>query len=106
MESSGTEKQPVRVTILSRPYTLLASGDPREVEEVAASVNELMLSIAAKAPTADSTGIAVLACMHLADKLRLAEQELNELRQRKDTHSGEYAEMLDRLITRVEELAV
>jgi cell division protein ZapA len=106
MESSGPEKQPVRVTILSRPYTLLASGDPREVEEVAASVNELMLSIAAKAPTADSTRIAVLACMHLADKLRLAEQELNELRQRKDTRSGEYAAMLDRLITSVEELAV
>ena len=51
MESSGPEKQPVRVTILSRPYTLLATGDPREVEEVAASVDELMLSIAAKAPT-------------------------------------------------------
>ena len=44
----SAEKQPVRVTILSRPYTLLASGDPREVEEVASSVNELMLSIAAK----------------------------------------------------------
>lgn len=106
MESSGTEKQPVRVTILSRPYTLLASGDPREVEQVAAGVNELMLSIAAKAPTADSTRIAVLACMHLADQLRLAEQELEDLRQRKDSRSGEYAAMLNRLISSVEELAV
>src|ERR1035441_1209950 len=44
------EKQPVRVTILSRPYTLLATGDPREVEAVAASVDQLMLSIAARAP--------------------------------------------------------
>ncbi|MBV8904319.1 MAG: cell division protein ZapA, partial [Acidobacteriia bacterium] len=43
MESGNSEKQPVRVTILSRPYTLLAAGDPREVEEVAASVNDLML---------------------------------------------------------------
>ena len=85
MESSGPEKQPVRVTILSRPYTLLATGDPREVEEVAASVDELMLSIAAKAPNADSTRIAVLACLHLADQLRTREQELEELRQRKDT---------------------
>ena len=32
------EKQPVRVTILSRPYTLLATGDPREIEAVAAKV--------------------------------------------------------------------
>jgi cell division protein ZapA len=105
MENSGPEKQPVRVTILSRPYTLLASGDPSEVEQVAASVNELMLSIAGKAPSADSTRIAVLACLHLADKLRLAERELEDLRQRKDTKSGEYAAMLERLITSVEELS-
>jgi cell division protein ZapA len=105
MESSGPEKQAVRVTILSRPYTLLATGDPREVEQVAASVDELMLSIAAKAPNADSTRIAVLACMHLADMLRRAEQELEELRQRKDTRSGEYAAMLERLISSVEDLS-
>ena len=97
------EKLSVRVTILSRPYTLLASGDPREVEQVAASVDELMLSIAAKAPNADSTRIAVLACLHLADKLRMAERELGELRQRKDSNSGDYAAMLERLIASVEE---
>jgi cell division protein ZapA len=97
------EKQAVRVTILSRPYTLLASGDPRQVEEVAASVNDLMLSIAAKAPNADSTRIAVLACLHLADKLRRAEEELSSLRQRKDSHSAEYAALLERLIASVEE---
>jgi cell division protein ZapA len=107
METSGSEKQPVRVsvTILSRPYTLLAAGDPREIEEVAASVDALMLSIAAKAPNADSTRIAVLACMHLADKLRLLEKEVEELRQRKDSNSGEYAAMLERLIASVEELS-
>src|ERR1051325_5288635 len=93
----SAEKQPVRVTILSRPYTLLASGDPREVEEVASSVNELMLSIAAKAPTADSTQIAVLACLHLADKLRLVEREIQELRQQNDSRSHEYAALLERL---------
>jgi cell division protein ZapA len=99
------EKQPVRVTILSRPYTLLASGDPREVEAVAESVNDLMLSIAGKVPAADTTRIAVLACLHLADQLRLAERELAELRQRKDTRSGEYAAMLEKLIASVEELS-
>lgn len=98
MESSPPDKQPVRVTILSRPYTLLASGDPREVEEVAASVNELMLSIAAKAPNADSTRIAVLACLHLADKLRLLERDLNQLRSRVDRKSEEFAGMLEQLI--------
>ncbi len=98
MESTTPDKQPVRVTILSRPYTLLATGDPREVEEVAASVDELMLSIAAKAPNADSTRIAVLACLHLADKLRALERDLNRLKERVDRKSEEFAGMLDQLI--------
>jgi cell division protein ZapA (FtsZ GTPase activity inhibitor) len=106
MDSSGAEKQAVRVSILGRPYTLLATGDSRDVEQVASTVDELMHSIRDKAPTADPTRIAVLACMHFADQLRIANQELEELRQRKDSHAGEYAAMLDRLIASVEELAV
>ena len=106
MESSGPEKQSVQVTILSRQYTLRATGDPSEVEQDAARVDELMHSIRDKAPKADLTTIAVIACMHFADKLRLAEKELEELRQRKDTRSSEYAALLDRLIHSVEELAV
>jgi cell division protein ZapA len=103
VESSTSERQPVRVTILSRPYTLLASGDPREVEEVAASVDELMLSIAAKAPNADSTRIAVLACLHLADKLRALERDLDRLKRRVDSKSVEFAGMLEQLIASAEE---
>src|SRR5579864_5260872 len=98
MESSTPEKQQVRVTILSRPYTLLASGDAREVEQVAASVNDLMLSIAAKVPNADSTRIAVLACLHLADKLRSLERDLHSLQERVDRKSEEFAGMLEQVL--------
>jgi cell division protein ZapA len=94
MESSPSEKHNVRVTILSRPYTLRTSGDPREVEEVAASVDQLMLSIAGKAPDADSTRIAVLACLHLADKVRELERELAGSRGLRQRVAG----MLDELI--------
>ena len=96
---STPEKQAVRVTILSRPYTLRTAGDPREVQEVAQSVDELMLNIAARAPNADSTHIAVLACLHLADKLRSLEQDLNRLKERVDRKSGEFAGMLEQLIS-------
>jgi len=98
MEGSTSEKQAVRVTILSRPYTLLTSGDPQEVEEVAARVNDLMLSIAAKAPSADSTRIAVLACLHLADKLQTLERDLSSLKERVDRKSGEFAGLLEQLL--------
>ena len=103
MQTNSSEKQPVRVTILSRPYTLLASGDAREVEEVAASVNELMLSIAGKAPNADSTRIAVLACLHLADKLRALELELSRLQERVDRKTVEFAGMLEQALASVED---
>jgi cell division protein ZapA len=99
MENGTSEKQPVRVTILSRPYTVLASGDPREAEQVAASVNDLMLSIAARVPNADSTRIAVLACLHLADKIRTLERDLADLRRRVDRKTEEFAGMLERSIT-------
>jgi cell division protein ZapA len=92
------EKQPVRVTILSRPYVLRTADDPREVEALANSVNELMLSIASHAPNADSTHIAVLACLHLADKLRLLENDLSTLKDRVNRKSGEFAAMLDQLV--------
>ncbi|MFB3826856.1 MAG: cell division protein ZapA [Bryobacteraceae bacterium] len=75
-------KQSVRVSILSQPYTLLAEGDPREVEELAAEVDRLMLSIAARQPNADSTRLAVLACLHLADRLRALERDLASVRER------------------------
>jgi cell division protein ZapA len=92
------EKQAIRVTILSRPYTLLASGDPREVEAVASSVNDLMLSIAARAPNSDSTRIAVLACLHLADKLRTLESDLTKLKERVNRKSVEFADLLEQAI--------
>jgi cell division protein ZapA len=88
------EKHPVRVSILSQSYTLLASGDTREVEELAQSVDQLMLSIAGKAPNADSTRIAVMACLHLADRLRSLEQDLARLKERIDRKTEEFAGLL------------
>src|SRR5579863_4314376 len=101
MDSSAPEKpdkQPVRVTILSQQYTLLARGDPHEVEQLAASIDELMLSIAAKAPNADTTRIAVLACLHLADRLHTLEQDLANLKERVGRKSEHFAALLEQAI--------
>jgi cell division protein ZapA len=95
---STPEKRPVRVTILSQSYTLLTAGDAREVEELATRVDELMLSIAAKSPNADSTRIAVLACLHLADRLHSLEQDLSRLKERVDRKSEEFAGLLEQAI--------
>ena len=62
-----------------------------------------MLSIAGKVPNADTTRIAVLACLHLADRLRALEREMNGLKQRVDRKSEEFAGMLERLIASAEQ---
>lgn len=83
-------KQPVKVTIFNSPYSLLAQGDPQEVIDAAHLVDDLMNSIAARASTADSTRIAVMACLHLADKLRRANQEVK-------SRTGEIVALLDQI---------
>jgi cell division protein ZapA len=69
-------KQPVRVHIFNQTYTLLADNGSAEVQEIAHRVDELMVSIAGQSSSGDSTRVAVLACIHLADKLREAEKKL------------------------------
>jgi cell division protein ZapA len=95
---SDPARQPVRVTIMNQSYSLLVSSDAREVQEVAQSVDDLLHSIAEKAPTSDSSRIAVLGCMHLADRLRALERDLTALKERVDHKSVEFAELLEQVI--------
>jgi len=71
-------KQSVRVHVFNQSYTLLTEGDPRELEELAGNVDALMTSIAEKSNAADTTRVAVLACIHLADQLREARAALGQ----------------------------
>jgi cell division protein ZapA len=84
-------KQPVRVHIFNQSYTLLADGDPAEVELVAHEIDELMANIANRAGTGDSTRVAVLACLHLADKLRTTEAQLRSI----EDKSARIADLLE-----------
>ncbi len=92
------DKQSVQVTIFHQSYTLRASGDPGEVQELADSVDQLMNAIAARSPSADPGRIAVLACLHMADRLRGLERDLNQLRQRVDEKSEHFRLLLDRAL--------
>jgi cell division protein ZapA len=91
-------KNTVRVTILGQQYTLRAQGNTRDVELLAQSVDELMHNIALKSSNADSGRIAVLACLHLADRLRSLESDLGALKQRVERKSEEFAVLLDQAL--------
>jgi cell division protein ZapA len=87
--------EPVRVTIFNQTYSLVASEEPGRIEELAHRIDELMSSIAARAGNVDTTRIAVLACMHLADQLESLEHQLAELKNKVEDKAREFSVLLD-----------
>ena len=102
MDAAESRKQTVRVTILNQVYTVVTAGDPEETIQVAHAVDELMSSIARRGGNLDSTRTAVLACLHLADKLRDSETKLNALRESVDQRSRSLATLLHQLDAELE----
>jgi cell division protein ZapA len=92
------DKQAVQVNIFHQTYTLRTAGNEQEVQELADSVDELMNAIAARSASSDSLRVAVLACLHLADRLRDLERELNVLKERVDQKSQQFRLLLDQAI--------
>ena len=84
----------VRVNIFNQAYILVADEDVSAVQEIANQVDELMASIAGRASSGDSTRIAVMACLHLADKLREVEKRLR----RYEDRSEEIGSLLDQAL--------
>ena len=95
MGDPDTIKQTVRVTIFNQTYSVSSSGDPRQTEQLARQVDELMSAIARRAGNLDTTRTAVLACLHLADRLRSAEEELNGLKAAVSNKSQGFVALLD-----------
>src|SRR6476659_6326916 len=88
------EKRPVRVSIFNHSLTLLVAGDPSEIEQAANEVDELMHTIA-KSGNLDSMRVAVLACLHLQDRVRTLESEFTNLRTRVEDKSRQFSVLLD-----------
>ena len=82
MDTGESAKRAVRVTIFNQAYTVRTAGDPADTEALAAGVDELMHRIADRARTDDGSRVAVLAALHLADKLRGLERRARELEAR------------------------
>jgi cell division protein ZapA len=88
-------RQPVRVQIFNQSYSLLVDGDPGEVQEIAHQIDELMFNIASHTSPGDSTRVAVLACLHLADKLRTAENKLQSFEDKSERFASLLEEALE-----------
>ncbi len=93
-----SERKTVRVTIFNQTYALAATDEEGEVEALAHSIDELMTSIATRAGNVDANRVAVLACLHMADRLRSMERELTDLKDRVDKKSKQFSVLLDDVI--------
>jgi len=92
---SAPDRKTVRVTIYNQPYTLAVADDVGEVEALARSVDQLMTEIAQRAGNVDGARVAVLACLHLADRLRGIEQELSDFKMRVGEKTRQFSSLLD-----------
>jgi cell division protein ZapA len=88
------EKKAVRVSILNQSFSLLVAGDPAEIEQAAHDVDELMNTIA-RSGNMDTIRVAMLACLHLQDRVRTLEREFGQLQSRVEGASRELAVLLD-----------
>ena len=94
----GVERKTVKVTIFNQTYSLAATEEEGEIESLAHSIDELMTSIAMRAGNVDGNRVAVLACLHMADRVRSRERELAELKERVEQKSRQFSLLLDRAI--------
>jgi cell division protein ZapA len=94
---SNTEA--VRVTIFNQSYSLVATEESGQIEELAQMVDDLMSSISARAHNLDAQRVAVLACLHLADQLRGLQHDLDQLRSNVDAKAKQFTLLLDDAIT-------
>ena len=97
-QAQRANKQSVRVSIFNQVYTVSTAGDPEDTENLAREVDELMSAIARRAGNLDTTRTAVLACLHLADRLRGVEQQLDSLRESIVHKTRNFASLLDSAI--------
>ena len=95
MGAPDAAKQIVRVTIFNQTYSVSTGGDPSDTEKLAQEVDDLMVTIARRAGNLDATRTAVLACLHLADRLRTVERALSDLKQSVEHKTRDFALLLD-----------
>lgn len=88
------QKRQVRVSIFNQTFTLLVEGDPTELEKAAAEVDELMNTVA-RSGNMDTARVAILACLHLQDRVRTIEREFGQLQSRVADSSRQFSLLLD-----------
>lgn len=101
------QKRTYKVRIFNQTYSIVSSASEAEFRLIADQVDHLMHTIASRSGSADGVRAAVMAAMHLADRLRQAEKRLESVYtdQREALEQvGEQTDYLERLLRETLEL--
>ena len=79
MSSAESSKRTYKVRIFQQTYSVVSSASEAEFQAIADHVDQLMHTIASRSGSTDGTRAAVMAAMHLADRLRQLEKRLESL---------------------------
>jgi len=96
-EAAAADKAPIRVTIYGQTFSVLTEADPREVDELAREIDELMSSVASRSGIADTSRLALLVCLHLADQLKSERREKAGIKAELENRIRKVATMLDQV---------
>ena len=69
MENSRDGSQPAEVQIFGKNYTLVSDQTAEYTQQIASDVDKRMAAVAAEKNLADTTKIAMMAAMEIADEL-------------------------------------
>lgn len=72
-------KRTYKVRIFQQTYSIVSSASEAEFQLIADHVDQLMHTIASRSGSTDGTRAAVMAAMHLADRLHQAEKRLESV---------------------------
>lgn len=97
MDGDASDKKPVRLTIYNQTFTLRVAGDPDELLAAANEVDELMHTIA-RSGNMDAFRVAILACLHLQDRVHDLEHELEHIRTSVQGRTRKLASLLDQIV--------
>ena len=97
-QSASSEKQSVRLSIFNQTFTLKVSGDPADLEQAAHEVDELMHTIA-RSGNVDTLRAAILACLHLQDRVKTLEREQRQAPEGLNERLRALTELLDAAVS-------
>ncbi|OGL38859.1 MAG: hypothetical protein A3C43_02410 [Candidatus Schekmanbacteria bacterium RIFCSPHIGHO2_02_FULL_38_11] len=94
-EIAGSKARQIKVDILGKTYTLKGDSDSEYMEKVADYVNQKMKALSVNSEIVDSSKIAILTALNIADELFKAKDKLVNIIKTNEEKTSDILNRLD-----------